>query len=173
MSNTSSEIVIDIEPNILGRWERPKITEAELDWADILTVDLSLFDVNRTELVRTVAAALERDGFFYVVGHGIDVETVRPHKYRSREIELADGLQLDRQFDLGQLTFDGVDYAEKVKHKAKIAEEGSFNGYKVSKLPVALFDFNTHEDIVQLQNFWEIKDGVRDRIEHYNFYLNQ
>lgn len=79
MSNTSSEIVIDIEPNILGRWERPKITEAELDWADILTVDLSLFDVNRTELVRTVAAALERDGFFYVVGHGIDVETVRPH----------------------------------------------------------------------------------------------
>ena len=48
-------------------------------------------------------------------------------------------MQLDRQFDLGQLTFDGVDYTEKVKHKAKIAEEGSFNGYKVSK--VALFDF--------------------------------
>ena len=24
----------------------------------------------------------------------------------------------------------------------------------------------------QLQNYWEIKDGVRDRIEHYNFYLN-
>lgn len=25
----------------------------------------------------------------------------------------------------------------------------------------------------QLQNYWEIKDGVRDRIEHYNFYQNQ
>lgn len=28
-------------------------------------------------------------------------------------------------------------------------------------------------DMLKLQNYWEIKDGVRDRIEHYNFYQNK
>ena len=37
---------------------------------------------------------------------------------------------------------------------ALIKENGSFMGYK-------------------LPNYWEIKAGVRDRIEHYNFYQNR
>ncbi|KZP15828.1 hypothetical protein FIBSPDRAFT_75014 [Athelia psychrophila] len=117
-------------------WTPPKPTDAELEWADILTVDLSLFDTDREALVNTVSTALQRDGFFYVVGHGIEPE------------------RLKRQFAIGQLTFDEVDRPEKEAHRALIAEEGSFMGYK-------------------LQNYWEIKDGVRDRIEHYNFYQNQ
>lgn len=76
MSDSSSKNAINVGPNVLARWEKPKITEVELDWADILTVDLSLFDANRADLVKTVTTALERDGFFYVVGHDIDVETV-------------------------------------------------------------------------------------------------
>lgn len=133
-SSSSSETAV--EPNVLGHWEKPKTTEAELEWADILTVDLSLLESNRADLVKTVATALERDGFFYVVGHGIDVETASITPFPESEPDLAHSLksmQLDRQFDLGKLTFDGVDYAEKVKHRAKIAEEGSFNGYKVRK----------------------------------------
>ncbi|TFK31377.1 hypothetical protein BDQ12DRAFT_640141 [Crucibulum laeve] len=110
-------------------------TKEDMEWADILTVDLSLYDTQKEELIKTVATALQRDGFFYVVGHGIDHET------------------LSRQFDLGQLAFDGVDQEEKETHRAPIKEKGSFIGYK-------------------LQNFWEIKDGIRDRIEHYNFYQN-
>lgn len=106
-----------------------------MEWADILTVDLSLYDTDRKSLVENVELALKRDGFFYVVGHGIPLET------------------LNRQFDVGKLTFDGVSPAEKEDYRAPIAEKGSFRGYK-------------------LQNYWEIKDGVRDRIEHYNFYLN-
>ncbi|KAJ7142076.1 hypothetical protein C8R43DRAFT_1089080 [Mycena crocata] len=117
------------------KWQSPRPTQHELPWADILTVDLSLYESHREDLVKTVATALERDGFFYVVGHGINAET------------------LSRQFDLAQLTFDAVSLEEKQKHRAPIAEEGSFMGYK-------------------LQNYWEIKDGVRDRIEHYNFYHN-
>ncbi|KAJ7100466.1 hypothetical protein C8R44DRAFT_843440 [Mycena epipterygia] len=119
----------------IPKWNAPAPTKHELPWADILTVDLSLYDTHRNELVQTVSTALERDGFFYVVGHGIDTET------------------LSRQFDLAQLSFDGVSIEEKGRHRAPIAEEGSFMGYK-------------------LQNYWEIKDGVRDRIEHYNFYQN-
>jgi len=43
--------------------------------------------------------------------------------------------------------------AEKEQHLAPILEKGSFRGYK-------------------LQNFWEIENGVRDRIESYNFDLH-
>ncbi|KAF7300082.1 Gibberellin 3-beta [Mycena kentingensis (nom. inval.)] len=127
-------------PLAIPKWLKPEPTTHELPWADILTVDLSLYDADansgegRKALVRTVSTALERDGFFYVVGHGIDQAT------------------LDRQFDLAQLAFDGVPLDEKEQHRAPIAEKGSFMGYK-------------------LQKWWEIKDGVRDHIEHYNFYL--
>ncbi|TRM67033.1 hypothetical protein BD626DRAFT_168218 [Schizophyllum amplum] len=120
----------------LPKWQKPPVTqETDIEWADILTVDLSLYDTDRPALVDTVRTALQRDGFFYVVGHGIPQDT------------------LDRQFDIGQHTFDGVPQVEKEKHRALIKENGSFMGYK-------------------LPNFWEIKDGVRDRIEHYNFYQN-
>ncbi|KAG7099075.1 hypothetical protein E1B28_000950 [Marasmius oreades] len=119
----------------LPKWEAPKITEREVEWADILTVDLSLYETRKQELINTIQTALERDGFFYVVNHGI------PHE------------KLQRQFDIGQHTFDGVSREEKEKHIAPIKERGSFMGYK-------------------LQNYWEINDGVRDRIEHYNFYQN-
>ncbi|KAF8209447.1 hypothetical protein K438DRAFT_1904139 [Mycena galopus ATCC 62051] len=117
------------------KWKSPPPTEHNLPWANILTVDLSRYETEREDLVKIVSTALERDGFFYVVGHGIAPET------------------LSRQFDLGQLTFEGVSREEKESHRAPIAEKGSFMGYK-------------------LQNYWEIKDGVRDRIEHYNFYQN-
>ncbi|KAK7461122.1 hypothetical protein VKT23_009048 [Stygiomarasmius scandens] len=116
-------------------WIPPKPTEEEVEWADILTVDLSLYDTDKQQLIDTVQTALERDGFFYVVGHGIPQEILK------------------RQFAVGQLTFDEVPREEKEEHRAQIAEKGSFMGYK-------------------LQNYWEIKDGVRDRIEHYNFYQN-
>lgn len=139
---TTSETLATKEPapvnakdSELPKWEFATPTTEDVEWADILTVDLSLYDSDRAKLVETVSTALQRDGFFYVVGHGIPID------------------ELKRQFDLGKLTFDGVDRPEKEKHRAKIAEEGSFMGYK-------------------LQNYWEIENGVRDRIEHYNFYLN-
>jgi len=100
-----------------------------------LTVDLSLYDTDKPKLIETVQTALQRDGFFYVVGHGIDTE------------------ELNRQFAIGEVAFDQVPREEKEMHRAQIKEKGSFMGYK-------------------LQNYWEITQGVRDRIEHYNFYNN-
>ena len=81
-------------------------------------------------------------------------QSVPPHPTRSTLRSNPSTLQLDRQFDIGQHTFDGVSRAEKEKHRALIKENGSFMGYK-------------------LPNYWEIKAGVRDRIEHYNFYQNR
>ena len=57
-------------------WVRLAMADACVQ-ADILTVDLSLYDTKRDELIDTVRTALQRDGFFYVIGHGIPQETVR------------------------------------------------------------------------------------------------
>ncbi|KAF7964348.1 hypothetical protein HWV62_9735, partial [Athelia sp. TMB] len=109
MSDTSSDHSSSdhtvVEYADVPNWQPPKVTGEELEWADILTVDLSLFDTDKAALVETVSTALQRDGFFYVVGHGIEPE------------------RLKRQFAIGQLTFDGVDRPEKEKHRALIAEE--------------------------------------------------
>lgn len=64
----------DVPP--VPRWKPAEPTREEVEWADILTVDLSLYDTQKDRLVETVATALQRDGFFYVVGHGIPIETV-------------------------------------------------------------------------------------------------
>lgn len=62
----------------LPEWVPPPETSVSLDWADIKTVDLSLYDVpgRKSELIDTVSEALRNDGFFYVVGHGIPDEMV-------------------------------------------------------------------------------------------------
>jgi hypothetical protein len=61
----------DINP-----WIPAKPTAEDLEWADILTIDLSLYDTKKATLVDILTTALQRDGFFYVVGHGIPAETV-------------------------------------------------------------------------------------------------
>ena len=60
----------------LPKWKAPQVTGEDVEWADILTVDLSLYDTQKEELIKVVETALKRDGFFYVVGHGIAPETV-------------------------------------------------------------------------------------------------
>lgn len=72
----------------LPRWKAPPPTKQEVEWADILTVDLSLYDTDKPKLIETVQTALQRDGFFYVVGHGIDTEEVSMNFKRSRNVEL-------------------------------------------------------------------------------------
>jgi hypothetical protein len=63
-------------PRQVPKWNPPQPTEHNLPWAEILTVDLSRYETHQEELIQIVSTALERDGFFYVVGHGITSETV-------------------------------------------------------------------------------------------------
>lgn len=60
----------------LPHWQPPPVSKEDHEWANILTVDLSKYDTDRDELVKTVETALSRDGFFYVVNHGLTQETV-------------------------------------------------------------------------------------------------
>ncbi|KIJ33374.1 hypothetical protein M422DRAFT_87907, partial [Sphaerobolus stellatus SS14] len=55
----------------LPKWVAPPPTKHEVDWADILTVDLSVYDSKKQELIEIVEKGLRRDGFFYAIGHGI------------------------------------------------------------------------------------------------------
>lgn len=64
----------------LPKWNAPEVTKEEVEWANILTVDLALYDNDKAGLVKTVETALSRDGFFYVVNHGISSETVSIYK---------------------------------------------------------------------------------------------
>jgi hypothetical protein len=68
-------------PVELPVWVPPPVTKEDVEWADILTVDLSKYDTHRSELVDIVRTALERDGFFYVVGHGVSPTAVNNSPY--------------------------------------------------------------------------------------------
>lgn len=76
MLTTTGGTSTDSSTKPISKWITPAVTEEELEWANILTVDLSVYETRKSELVQTVATALQRDGFFYVVGHGIPMETV-------------------------------------------------------------------------------------------------
>ncbi|KAI0767702.1 Clavaminate synthase-like protein [Fomes fomentarius] len=59
--------------------------------------------------------------------------------------------QNDRMFDIADVPFTQVEDEEKMKFTSKLTESGSYRGYK-------------------LRNLWAIENGVRDQIEHYQFF---
>ncbi|EMC95879.1 hypothetical protein BAUCODRAFT_139931 [Baudoinia panamericana UAMH 10762] len=80
-------------PNIEGkpivpRWQRPPTTQADLDWATLHTIDLSLLDSPDEDVVRDLVeltkTAIREDGFLFLTNYGVSLE------------------QLQRQFDLAQ-----------------------------------------------------------------------
>ena len=78
VAESSSELNLNAASSIpdVPVWEAPPVTAEDLEWADILTIDLSKLATEKEELIKTVATALQRDGFFYVIGHDIAPETV-------------------------------------------------------------------------------------------------
>ncbi|CAD6887141.1 unnamed protein product [Tilletia controversa] len=120
----------------IPHWEPPKeTTRQDIEWAELKTLDLSKvtgkdFTQVPQDVVKEIGDALHKDGFIYAENHGLSWENVL------------------RQFDIGQFAFHAVSQEDKVKHRAKIIEEGSFNGYKPREL-------------------WT-NNGVKDRIEHFN-----
>ncbi|KAK0545627.1 hypothetical protein OC846_004780 [Tilletia horrida] len=123
-------------PLDVPKWELPKeTTRQDIEWADLKTLDLSqVKGKNFTEVPQSVVdeigEALNKDGFIYAENHGLSWDNVL------------------RQFDIGLNAFHSVPQEDKIKYRAKIQEEGSFNGYKPREL-------------------WT-NNGVKDRIEHFN-----
>ena len=83
-----------------------------MDWADLATLDLSLFDSpgGKEILAQQLSNAIEKIGFFYITNFGLSQEDV------------------DCQFAIGKEFFQ-LPTDEKLKYRADL-ENGGYNGYK-------------------------------------------
>jgi len=83
-----------------------------VDWADLVTLDLSKFDSpsGKQQLAAQLKDALSTVGFFYVTDFGLDQE------------------QVDRQFAIGKELFQ-LPTEEKLKYRADL-EHGNYSGYR-------------------------------------------
>ncbi|KAL4759989.1 uncharacterized protein BDW70DRAFT_169046 [Aspergillus foveolatus] len=96
------------------RYEHVPETKEDLEWAELVTIDLSRFDQpgGKEELVQKLDHAVKNVGFFYVKNFNITQEEV------------------DRQFALGR-EFYALPLEEKLKyHSASDLEKGKYNGYR-------------------------------------------
>ncbi|KAH0841698.1 hypothetical protein AYO21_01070 [Fonsecaea monophora] len=96
----------------LPKWNQVPETKHELDWADLVTLDLSKFDQpgGKEALAAQLFDAVNRIGFFYIINFGLTQEEV------------------DRQFSLCKQVFN-LPADEKIKYRADL-ENGGYNGYK-------------------------------------------
>ncbi|KAI0014489.1 hypothetical protein F4779DRAFT_612777 [Xylariaceae sp. FL0662B] len=87
-------------------------TKYELDWVDLVILDLSQFDQpsGKQKLAAQLFDAIQKIGFFYVTNFGLTQE------------------QVDRQFAIGKEVFK-LPTEEKLKYRADL-ENGGYNGYK-------------------------------------------
>ncbi|KAI8712045.1 hypothetical protein NCS52_01469700 [Fusarium sp. LHS14.1] len=91
-------------------------TKYDLDWADLVTLDLSKFDQpgGKEALAKQLFDAIQNIGFFYVINFELTQEEV------------------DRQFAIGKSFFE-LSTEEKLKYRADLAN-GGYNGYKPLRL---------------------------------------
>jgi len=96
----------------LGSFNFVPETKENLDWADLITVDLSRYGTpeGNSELAQILIKAVREDGFFYVKGFNISQERV------------------NRQFSIGKQFYE-IPLEEKLKYVPKELDNGAFNGY--------------------------------------------
>ncbi|THH21293.1 hypothetical protein EW146_g230 [Bondarzewia mesenterica] len=96
------------------RWIAAKATTADLEWTDLAVIDLAKAKTpeGQAEAVIKARDAMHRQGFFYVINHGLDKA------------------QNERIFDIAAVPFTQVSPEEKKLYEAKIKETGTFMGYK-------------------------------------------
>lgn len=83
-----------------------------MDWADLVTLDLSKFDQpgGKQALANQLQEAVHKVGFFYITNFGLSQE------------------QIDRQFAIGREVFK-LPTEQKLKYRADL-EHGNYNGYR-------------------------------------------
>lgn len=96
----------------LPKYTQAKESSYELNWADLVTLDLSEFDQpgGKQELARQLKDAVHNIGFFYITNFGLSQDEV------------------DNQFAIGKEVFN-LPMEEKLKYRANL-EDGNYNGYR-------------------------------------------
>lgn len=108
-------------------WVPPPATTADVDFAQLRTVDLALLDSpdprEVQELVATAKSAIREDGFLFLVNYGVSFEQASEAKTQEPD------LQLMRQFSLAQYMFDNISQEDK-ERLLWDPKSGMFPGYK-------------------------------------------
>ncbi|KIP06265.1 hypothetical protein PHLGIDRAFT_128393 [Phlebiopsis gigantea 11061_1 CR5-6] len=146
----------------LGSFDFVPETQENLEWADLITLDFSLFGTpeGRKELAQTLVEGVREHGFFYVKNFNISQERV------------------NRQFAIGKRLYD-IPLEEKLKYVPEGLDNGQFNGYvpagrrvldpvsglrdrvEIYNIPKFNGDFkHQHPEIVQ-DNITEIEEFAR------------
>ncbi|KAK0937616.1 hypothetical protein LTR29_010838 [Friedmanniomyces endolithicus] len=109
---TVTQTISGVPTKQLPRYEQAAESKHELDWADLVTLDLSKFDTpgGKQALASQLKDAVHNVGFFYINNFGLDQE------------------QVDRQFAIGKELF-ALPTEEKLKYRADL-EHGNYNGYR-------------------------------------------
>jgi len=104
-----------------------------VEWAELEVIDLAKAKTpeGKAELVIKARDAMHRQGFFYIINHGLEKDQVRSVLSRcSRIYHVVYTLQIERVFNIAAVPFTQVDPEEKKVYEAKIKETGTFMGYK-------------------------------------------
>ncbi|KXT06777.1 hypothetical protein AC578_7320 [Pseudocercospora eumusae] len=128
---------------VISPYKQVPETKADLDWAELVTLDLSLFDKpnGKQKLVDQLSYAAQHVGFFYVKNFGISQEEV------------------DRQFALGREFYD-LPLDEKLKyHNLADLESGEYNGYRPAGLRQLTENIKDNVQVYNLPKF----DGYHQR----------
>src|SRR5579859_874295 len=105
----------------LGRRE-PKVftpvalTKENLEYADLPFIDFDLLsngEAGTAELAKTLDNAMQTQGFFYVINHGILEE------------------EIQRQVHIGYTVLSDTPMEEKHRLEGKIQETGQYRGFKL------------------------------------------
>ena len=77
-TKVSSHFYMRYNIQLLNSFSFKSLVKANLDWADLITVDLSLYHTpeGKQQLAQTLIKAVREDGFFYVKGFNISQERV-------------------------------------------------------------------------------------------------
>lgn len=123
-------------------WVSPQETKENLDWADLVTIDLAHFDKEggKQKLAKDLDAAIKNTGFFAVINSGFDQEDIN-------EI-----------FGYGQHFFE--DYTEEEKKAFEVDfTSGNYFGYKV-KANKAFFgtEVRDNTETLNIAKFTESKE---------------
>ncbi|KAK3710274.1 hypothetical protein LTR37_010340 [Vermiconidia calcicola] len=96
----------------LPKYEQEPESKFDLEWADLVTLDLSQFDTpgGKERLAAQLKSAVHNVGFFYITNFGLSQDDV------------------DRQFAIGK-EFFSLPTEEKIKYKADLMN-GNYNGYR-------------------------------------------
>lgn len=140
-----------------------EVTKEKLAYADLVTLDLSSFEdgeAARQELSQQVKNAMQTQGFFVVINHGIPIE------------------QIDRQVDIGHHILTKTPLSEKQRLEGKM-KQGSYQGFKLRnywqidqgvKDQIEQYNWNRN---LTLREHPSTFQPFRDEIQELNDYIHK